>query len=80
MLMNAEECDDWQPPLTPKQRRFVAEYLIDLNATQAAIRTGYSRKTAHNQGWRLLQSATIKAAVAASTRPTAQVAVCPRCG
>jgi phage terminase small subunit len=32
--------------LTPKQKMFVAEYLIDLNATQAAIRAGYSEKTA----------------------------------
>lgn len=32
--------------LTPKQQRFVDEYLIDLNATQAAIRAGYSKKTA----------------------------------
>lgn len=32
--------------LTPKQARFVAEYLIDLNATQAAIRAGYSEATA----------------------------------
>ena len=32
--------------LTPKQQRFVAEYLIDFNATQAAIRSGYSAKTA----------------------------------
>lgn len=34
--------------LTPKQERFIEEYLIDLNATQAAIRAGYSEKTA---GW-----------------------------
>jgi len=33
-------------PLTPKQQRFVEEYLIDLNATQAAIRAGYSKRTA----------------------------------
>jgi phage terminase small subunit len=33
-------------PLTPKQQRFTDEYLIDLNATQAAIRAGYSEKTA----------------------------------
>ena len=33
-------------PLTAKQQRFVEEYLIDLNATQAAIRAGYSEKTA----------------------------------
>lgn len=36
--------------LTPKQRLFVAEYLIDLNATQAAIRAGYSHDTAAQQG------------------------------
>lgn len=36
------------PKLTPKQETFVNEFLIDLNATQAAIRAGYSRKTA---GW-----------------------------
>ena len=36
--------------LTPKQQRFVEEYLIDLNATQAAIRAGYSEKTAHSIG------------------------------
>ncbi|MDP7241770.1 MAG: terminase small subunit [Rhodospirillales bacterium] len=33
--------------LSPKQQRFVDEYLIDLNATQAAIRAGYS----NNNGW-----------------------------
>lgn len=36
--------------LTPKQRAFVNEYLIDLNATQAAIRAGYSKKTAYRTG------------------------------
>ena len=36
--------------LTEKQQRFVDEYLIDLNATQAAIRAGYSVKTANEQG------------------------------
>lgn len=36
--------------LTDKQQRFVDEYLIDLNATQAAIRAGYSVKTANEQG------------------------------
>jgi phage terminase small subunit len=40
--------------LTPKQERFVAEYLIDLNATQAAIRAGYSARTAEWQGPQLL--------------------------
>jgi phage terminase small subunit len=41
--------------LTPKQTRFVEEYLIDLNATAAAIRAGYSAKTANQQGPRLLE-------------------------
>lgn len=36
--------------LTNKQKNFVNEYLIDLNATQAAIRAGYSEKTAYRQG------------------------------
>lgn len=36
-----------KPKLTAKQEMFVAEYLIDLNATQAAIRAGYSAKTAN---------------------------------
>jgi phage terminase small subunit len=36
--------------LTPKQERFVEEYLIDLNATQAAIRAGYKAKTARQAG------------------------------
>ena len=36
--------------LTPKQKRFCDEYLIDLNATQAAIRAGYSKRTAYAIG------------------------------
>lgn len=42
--------------LTPQQQRFVEEYLVDLNATQAAIRAGYSRDTAEQQGCRLLRN------------------------
>ena len=48
----------------PKQSRFVQEYLIDLNATQAAIRAGYSVKTADVQGPRLLGNVGIAAAIA----------------
>lgn len=40
--------------ITDKQKRFCEEYLIDLNATQAAIRAGYSKKTAQEQSSRLL--------------------------
>ncbi len=50
--------------LTPKQARFVEEYLIDLNATQAAIRAGYSKKTANEQGAQLLAKLSIRQAVA----------------
>lgn len=49
--------------LTPKQQMFVKEYLIDLNATQAAIRAGYSEKTAGQQGERLLKNVEIADAV-----------------
>lgn len=49
--------------LTDKQQRFVDEYLIDLNATQAAIRAGYSPKTANEQGARLLANVSVAAAV-----------------
>lgn len=42
--------------LTARQERFVAEYLVDLNATQAAIRAGYSPKTAQEQASRLLSN------------------------
>lgn len=49
--------------LTPRQAAFVREYLIDLNATQAAIRAGYSEDTAKQQGARLLTNADVLAAV-----------------
>lgn len=52
-------------PMTPKQQRFVDEYLIDLNATQAAIRAGYSAKTAESAGSRLLRNVNVSAAVVA---------------
>ena len=50
--------------LTPKQARFAEEYLVDLNATQAAIRAGYSKKTANEQGAQLLAKLSIREAVA----------------
>ena len=49
--------------LTPKQARFVEEYLIDLNATAAAKRAGYSERTAYAQGQRLLKHVEVAAAV-----------------
>lgn len=50
--------------LNPKQQRFVAEYLVDLNATQAAIRAGYSVDTAGAIGFELLTKPEISDAVA----------------
>src|SRR4051794_38079703 len=45
--------------MIPKHQRFAEEYLKDLNATQAAIRAGYSQKTAKEQGCRLLTNVNI---------------------
>ena len=50
-------------PLTPKQQLFVLEYLVDLNGKQAAIRAGYSAKTAEVQASRLLSHVKVQAAV-----------------
>lgn len=49
--------------LTPKQKRFVAEYLVDLNATAAAIRAGYSKKTAEVIGYENRRKPQIEAAI-----------------
>lgn len=49
--------------LTDKQKRFIEEYLIDLNATQAAIRAGYSEKTAYSIGEENLKKPEIKRAI-----------------
>lgn len=46
--------------LTAKQKRFCDEYLVDLNATQAAIRAGYSKKTAYSIGVENLKKPEIK--------------------
>jgi len=47
-----------------RQQRFVDEYMIDLNGTQAAIRAGYSVKTANEQSSRLLANVNVQAAIA----------------
>ena len=50
--------------LTEKQQRFCDEYLIDLNATQAAIRAGYKKETAYSQGQRLLKNVEVQNKIA----------------
>lgn len=59
--------------LTPKQERFVQEYLVDLNATAAAKRAGYSERTACEQAARLLANVKIKNAI-----QDAKAALCSR--
>ncbi len=66
-LMNDAGVEDGRTQcLTARQARFVEEYLIDLNATQAALRAGYSPKTAYAQGARLLQKPDVAEAVDAA--------------
>ncbi|MCD9096183.1 terminase small subunit [Luteimonas fraxinea] len=60
--------------LSPKQARFVVEYLKDQNATQAAIRAGYSKGTAKQQGSRLLTNADVKRAVNSGQKRVAKKA------
>lgn len=50
--------------MTEKQKRFCEEYMIDLNATQAAIRAGYSPKTAQQQSTRLLSNVLVQNRIA----------------
>ena len=58
--------------LKPRQQRFVEEFLVDLNATQAAIRAGYSERTAQPQGARLLSKVMVQEAVAAGMEKRSQ--------
>jgi phage terminase small subunit len=58
--------------LNEKQARFVAEYLKDLNATQAAMRAGYSKRTSYAQGCRLLKHVEVAKAVATGQAKVAE--------
>lgn len=64
--------EEWENELTAKQRAFVREYLIDLNATQAAIRAGYSEKTAKEIGAENLTKPNIAAAIEAAMKNRAE--------
>lgn len=60
--------------LTAQQRLFAHEYLVDRNATQAAIRAGYSSRSAYSQGERLLRHAEVaKLVEAGMTRLTEKI-------
>jgi phage terminase small subunit len=58
--------------MTPKEQKFCDEYLIDLNAAQAAIRTGYSAKTAKETGYKLLTKVHIQAEISKRRQELAQ--------
>jgi len=49
--------------MTEQKKRFCDEYIIDLNATQSALRSGYSKKTAYSQGQRLLKDVEIQSRI-----------------
>jgi len=63
--LRAPSLNDTKPdrPLSLKQRRFIEEYLIDMNATAAAIRAGYSERAAHSHGSYLARRPNIAAAI-----------------
>lgn len=58
--------------LTPKQQRFVDEYLVDLNATQAAIRAGYSARSARAIGLETLAKPAVESALGAARQRLAE--------
>ena len=66
LAFDADDEDCRAPSLTARQTRFAEEYLIDLNATQAALRAGYSPKTAYAQGARLLKHPDVAKAIDAA--------------
>lgn len=62
--MTDDPSDTWKDGLEPRQILFVEEYLVDLNATQAAIRAGYSPKGAKQSGYLNLRKPAIAKAIA----------------
>lgn len=61
-------------PLNARQQRFVEEYLVDMNATQAAIRAGYTAKSAYSQGQRLTKNAEVQRAIEDGQRQRSRAA------
>jgi phage terminase small subunit len=67
-----EKEDPAKKALSERQKAFVREYIIDLNGTQAAIRAGYSKKTARQQGSTLLSYPNIQAALSTAVQERAE--------
>lgn len=64
-----DEAPGQQPalrPLTDKQRRFVEEYLVDMNGSQAAMRAGFSERTSHQAAHELMRRPNVAAAIVAA--------------
>ena len=86
--MSVEQIYPWADParkrkLTPRQQRFIEEYLVDLSATQAAVRAGYSPRTAEQMGYKLVQKRSVSLAIqkglqerAERTQITADMVLC----
>lgn len=73
ILMDAlAEAESDRDYIEDRRERFAAEYVVDLNATKAAKRAGYSPKTAHTQGSRLLKDAEVSAKVEVKQRAIAE--------
>jgi hypothetical protein len=62
----------YSPMLTSRQSRFIEEYLIDLNGKQAAVRAGYSAKSAEVQASRLLRNTAVQAAIGEAMQARSQ--------
>ena len=61
--MESPSLTDIAKSLTPKRQRFLAEYLVDLNATQVSVRAGYSERTAYSIGNELLSFPEVQLAI-----------------
>jgi phage terminase small subunit len=71
-LLRDEMNTKYPPMLTAKQTLFVEEYLVDLNGKQAAVRTGYSAKSAEVQASRLLRNTAVQAALGEAMQARSQ--------
>ena len=62
----------WRDGLTPRQQRFVREYLVDLNGTQAAIRAGYTKRSARTIAQANLRNPSIADAISVAAKQRAE--------
>ena len=70
----SDDPSDTETTMTPRQRRFVDEYLIDFNASKAFLRAGYSTAHARRSAWRLMQTPAVRSAIEAGQQRLAATA------